>query len=38
MLTDGQTTDARVTGILRAHLGAFGSVELKSCIFGVKKN
>ena len=30
MLTDGRTTDARVTGILIAHLGAFGSGELKS--------
>ena len=36
MLTDGRTTDdrrrttdARVTGILIAHLGAFGSGELK---------
>ena len=27
--TDGRTTDARVTGILIAHLGAFGSGELK---------
>ena len=27
---DGQTTDARVTGILIAHLGAFGSGELKN--------
>ena len=27
---DGRTTDARVTGILIAHLGAFGSGELKS--------
>ena len=26
---DGRTTDARVTGILIAHLGAFGSGELK---------
>ena len=26
---DGWTTDARVTGILIAHLGAFGSGELK---------
>ena len=25
---DGRTTDARVTGILTAHLGAFGSGEL----------
>ena len=30
MLTEGQlTTDARVIGILTAHLGAFGSGELK---------
>ena len=33
MLTDGQTTDGRtddgVIGILIAHLGAFGSGELK---------
>ena len=34
MLTDGRTTDGRtmdagVTGILIAHLGAFGSGELK---------
>ena len=33
MLTEGRTddgqTDARVTGILIAHLGAFGSGELK---------
>ena len=28
MLTDGRTTDAGVTGILIAHLGAFGSGEL----------
>ena len=27
---DGRTTDARVTGILIAHLGAFGSGELKT--------
>ena len=27
---DGRTTDAGVTGILIAHLGAFGSGELKS--------
>ena len=37
MLTDGRTdgrrtTDAGVTGILIAHLGAFGSGELKSRI------
>ena len=30
MLTDGRTTDAGVIGILIAHLGAFGSGELKS--------
>ena len=30
MLTDGRTTDARVTGILIAHIGAFGSGELKT--------
>ena len=29
MLTDGRRTDAGVTGILLAHLGAFGSGELK---------
>ena len=29
MLTDGRTTDAGVTGILIAHLGASGSGELK---------
>ena len=28
--TDGRTTDARVTGILIAHLRAFGSGELIS--------
>ena len=28
--TDGWTTEARVTGILLAHLGAFGSGELNS--------
>ena len=27
--TDGRTTDAGVIGILIAHLGAFGSGELK---------
>ena len=27
---DGLTTDDRVTGILIAHLGAFGSGELKN--------
>ena len=30
--TDGRTTDAGVTGILIAHLRAFGSGELKSLI------
>ena len=35
MLMDGRTTDARVTGILIAHLGAFGSGELKICVFRV---
>ena len=29
---DGRTTDAGVTGILIAHLGAFGSGELKNGI------
>ena len=29
MLTYGRTTDAGVIGILIAHLGAFGSGELK---------
>ena len=34
--TDGRTTDDRVTGILIAHLGAFGSGELiKAKIFPV---
>ena len=28
---DGRTTDAGVTGILIAHLGAFGSGELINC-------
>ena len=28
--TDGRTTDAGVTGILKAHLGAFGLGELTS--------
>ena len=28
--TDGRTTDTGVTGILIAHLGAFGSGELKT--------
>ena len=32
--TDGRTTDAGVTGILIAHLGAFGSGELKICPSG----
>ena len=33
MLTDGRrTTDAGVTGILIAHLGAFGSGELKMLV------
>ena len=31
--TDGWTTDDGVTGILIAHLGAFGSGELKKTIF-----
>ena len=30
--TDGRTTDAGVTGILIAHLGAFGSGELKTLL------
>ena len=30
---DGRTTDARVTGILIAHLRAFGSGELKNMSF-----
>ena len=29
---DGQTPDAGVTGILIAHLGAFGSGELKNTV------
>ena len=33
---DGRTTDAGVTGILIAHLGAFGSGELKTCTFGIQ--
>ena len=33
---DGRTTDAGVTGILIAHLGAFGSGELKT-LFKLKK-
>ena len=41
MLTDGRTTDGRtddgVTGILIAHLGAFGSGELKSRIDAKEK-
>ena len=32
MLTDGRTTDDGVTGILIAHLGAFGSGELINVI------
>ena len=44
---DGRTTDAGVTGILIAHLGAFGSGELKKhnccqkylkCFFRYRKN
>ena len=31
--TDGRTTDDGVTGILIAHLGAFGSGELKRNTF-----
>ena len=30
--TDGRTTDAGVTGILIAHLGHFGSGELKMLV------
>ena len=30
--TDGRTTDTGVTGILIAHLGAFGSGELKNVV------
>ena len=33
--TDGRTTDAGVTGILIAHLGAFGSGELKTHQFSL---
>ena len=33
-----RTTDAGVTGILIAHLGAFGSGELKTSDFGAQKN
>ena len=33
---DGRTTDAGVTGILIAHLGAFGSGELKTGESGIK--
>ena len=33
--TDGRTTDAGVTGILIAHLGAFGSGELKNNSFNI---
>ena len=37
MLTDGrQTTDAGVTGILIAHLGAFSSGELKIVDWNVR--
>ena len=32
---DGRTTDAGVTGVLIAHLGAFGSGELKISMFSV---
>ena len=32
---DGRTTDARVTGILVAHLGVFGSGELKLVLYPV---
>ena len=32
---DGRTTDAGVTGILIAHLGAFGSGELKIYSIGI---
>ena len=35
--TDGRTTDAGVTGILIAHLGAFGSGELKTQIVYIWK-
>ena len=41
MLTDGRTTDAGVTGILIAHLGAFGSAELKGdcfCKYAIEDN
>ena len=38
MLTDdGRTTDAGVIGILIAHLGAFGSGELKTGDFSLVK-
>ena len=33
---DGRTTDAGVTGILIAHLGAFGSGELNMEVIHVK--
>ena len=33
---DGRTTDAGVTGILKAHLGAFGSGELIKADFHKK--
>ena len=32
---DGRTTDAGVTGILIAHLGAFGSGELKTDVMKI---
>ena len=35
--TDGRTTDTRVTGILIAHLGAFGSGELIIKVCSVEK-
>ena len=35
---DGRTTDAGVTGILIAHLGAFGSGELIMRIYTKKNN
>ena len=33
--TDGRRTDAGVTGILIAHLGAFGSGELTKALTGL---
>ena len=36
MLTDGQTPDAGVTGILIAHIGDFGSGELKIVDWDIK--